>query len=628
MTRSSQRWTLLVVALLTASAVGWAAGRFQRAGVQKTERAKIAPEAAPVPSPASSAIQTSPPTDYVGSEVCANCHGAIAARYRTHPMAHSFGPVEPGTVPDSASSGNFKSAAHEFDIAVRDGVMWHGVQRKSAEGETLYRFEDPVHFAIGSGQRGKSFVTRKGTRLFQSPVTWYTGGGWDLSPGYEHDTRVPTFERKIGAACLNCHVGRIDSLAGKPDEFGEQVCLEAAIGCERCHGPGQRHVAAHNSVGGLHVGTPDPIVNPADLPRGARDAVCYQCHLTGAERVVRSGRRESDFRPGADYESIWIAFLHDTRGKGDSADAVSQVEQMEESRCFQGTAGQPGDRALSCISCHDPHEVPGAAQRLTYYREKCLVCHGKAGCSESVEVRLSRSPSDSCIECHMPRGAASDVPHTSQTNHQILRRPKASPAGKPSPELRLFRPASERLPQAEVDRATGLLMSQYARRYNDRILGARGARLLGDLEGQFPDDPQLHLQLGLLEEMLRSPDDAERSLKTALRLAPDEFEIRKEVLIWMHKQGRYDECVTRMREMFEIAPDDTEIAGRLIHSLGMVGRTEDGVDLAEQHLRRFPYDWQVTNWLARAYERLGKQARSWELKRRVDILKPSTATGL
>ncbi len=552
-------------------------------------------------------------------------------------MSRSFSRVEHGLVPGTTPSARFESGPHSFGVEVRDGQQWHSVQRPREWSEPLYEFAEPVHFAIGSGQRGRSFATRRGSRLFQSPVTWYTGGGWDLSPGYEHESRVPPFERKIGTGCLQCHVGKVEELPGRADEFTERVCVEASIGCERCHGPGRAHVDYHEGKSGAKDSTDgsrtrvlgDPIVHLARLEAGARDAVCYQCHLTGAERVVRFGRRETDFRPGDFFEEIWVAFIHDARGAGESADAVSQVEQMEASVCFQKSSGR-----LGCTSCHDPHSVPDPASRVAFFRDRCLTCHQEGdGCSESLEVRKARSSADSCVECHMPTGAVSDVAHTSQTDHRILRRPASGGAGQPDPRFHLFRNVSSRLPQEEIDRAQGLLMAEYGRRYNDRILAARAVHILDDLRPVFPDDPQLALQLGLTEELLRTSPDAETDLETAVRLAPGDAEIRRQFAIWLHKQGRYQEAAERMRELFVDVPDDTDIGGRLVHSLGMLGRTAEGIELAERLLKRFPYDWQVTAWLARAYLRDGERGagdetrvreRARTLQKRAELLKPAS----
>jgi tetratricopeptide (TPR) repeat protein len=108
--------------------------------------------------------------------------------------------------------------------------------------------------------------------------------------------------------------------------------------------------------------------------------------------------------------------------------AVRQVEQMYESRCFRASAGQ-----LGCISCHDPHVLPAADRRVGFYRARCLQCHQENSCSVSIAERRARDKNDSCIACHMPRRQTSDVAHAALTDHRILRRAEAAsrPAAPP-----------------------------------------------------------------------------------------------------------------------------------------------------------------------------------------------------
>jgi len=89
---------------------------------------------------------------------------------------------------------------------------------------------------------------------------------------------------------------------------------------------------------------------------------------------------------------------------------------MRESRCYQ----QSGQR-LGCISCHDPHRLPEAAERVAYYRDRCLVCHADRGCRLPRPARIARNADDDCTACHMPRVQATDVAHTSLTRHNIPR---------------------------------------------------------------------------------------------------------------------------------------------------------------------------------------------------------------
>jgi len=605
-----RRILLIVLTIGAACASGWIAGGLRGRSFRAQETPAMRPGPVPAQPPAARSSG-----GYVGSERCAACHAKEFEMYRSHPMANSMSELAAG--PDS--TGKFRAAGHDFEIEARGDATWHVVQRSVANYDPLYRFEEPIRFAIGSGRRGRSYAVQHGSMLYQSPVGWYASHGWGLSPGYQERERVPAFERRLGDACLQCHAGRVEGLAGRQDEFSQRVFAETAIGCERCHGPGQDHIERHSRGVAENSGGEDPIVNPARLAPAAREAVCYQCHLT-AERVLRFGRSEYDFRPGDRFDDIWIAFSHDSKATGEAMDAVSQVEQMEASRCFQRSEGK-----LGCISCHDPHAVPSPETRVTFFRERCIACHSggdqKAGCALPESDRRAKSPEDSCIACHMPRGTTSDVPHTSQTDHRVLRVPATGEAGSPS-GFQLFSSFSSAVPAEEVDRARALLMAQYAQQFNDRILAARAALALVELRPRFLADAVLHRMLGAMEETLLRTQDAGQSLEAAVRLAPRDFETRKRLGLWLHRHGEYPAAVALLSELGAEAPGDVEVGGRLVHTLGNLRRTAEGVAVAERLLKHFPYDWQLVNWLSQAYRSQGKTDLAEPYGQRAKLLKP------
>ncbi len=72
---------------------------------------------------------------------------------------------------------------------------------------------------------------------------------------------------------------------------------------------------------------------------------------------------------------------------------------------------------MSCTSCHDPHYEPPVEERVAYYREKCLACHGTHFASKH------HASQPDCTLCHMPAAASTDVAHTQVTDHRIPRRP-------------------------------------------------------------------------------------------------------------------------------------------------------------------------------------------------------------
>jgi predicted CXXCH cytochrome family protein len=364
-----------------------------------------AKETHPLPSPSTPYKNAAPGVAYVGDEACARCHTEIASAYRRHPMGRSMSrgvgevaPVAEGTV--------FEADGAVYAIDRRDGRVFHRETR--SDGKTT---EAEVAYVIGSGRRGASFLVERDGVLKQSPIAWYAQPGkWDLAPGYRGVNLH--FDRTIGAGCLFCHAHRFEFAEGRPTTFHG-----LSIGCERCHGPGALHDGGAKRADGVDL----TIVNPADLSPTLRDAVCEQCHLQGSQRVEVTGRSATDFRPGLPFD----AFVKTWTNNADPFErrrSVGQFEQMRQSRCFSASDGR-----LGCISCHDPHRLPEPAERVAYYRDRCLACHADRGCLLPEEARAAKGPADDCISCHMPRTSASDVAHTSQTLHNIGRPARPSP---------------------------------------------------------------------------------------------------------------------------------------------------------------------------------------------------------
>ena len=241
---------------------------------------------------------------YVGDSACTRCHAEIAETYRRHPMGRSLAPIAaaPATGADEADGrALFEAQGLEYSIEQRDGHVIHQETRRDASGRIVARNEAEVQFAVGSGRQGVAYLIERDGFLFQSPITWYAQKQrWDLSPGYEKANLH--FDRPVQPDCLFCHANRVEPVAGTVNRYRPPIFRGHAIGCERCHGPGELHVAAsRQSVDGRDM----TIVNPAELEPSLRDAVCEQCHLIGHRRVVRLDRRDEDFRPGLPFHQFW-----------------------------------------------------------------------------------------------------------------------------------------------------------------------------------------------------------------------------------------------------------------------------------------------------------------------------------
>ncbi|HEX5269457.1 MAG TPA: tetratricopeptide repeat protein, partial [Gemmataceae bacterium] len=362
----------------------------------------------------------------VGDAACAECHDDKAATYRQHPMGRSVVSLREaaGRLPyDAAHHNPFEAFDARFFVE-RDGdrVLHHRAVYDPS-GRAIYDQVLEADYAVGSGTRGYSYLCARDGYYMQTPISWFAQKQrWDLSPGFHGPFLAG---RQVLGGCLYCHVNHTDPVEGTLNYYPGERFDGRPIGCERCHGPGELHAEARrrkDPVGDFD----DTIVNPGRLSGVLRDAVCEQCHLEGEGRVVRRGRNPNDYRPGLPLSSVLAVFVHE----GAADRAVNHVEQMHASGCYKGGRGE--DR-MGCVSCHDPHRRVGPEERVAYYRRACLACHGGHGCSVPEVERRRTSAADSCIDCHMPRYAASDIPHTASTDHSVPRRPRKAPTpGEPA----------------------------------------------------------------------------------------------------------------------------------------------------------------------------------------------------
>jgi predicted CXXCH cytochrome family protein len=553
------------------------------------------------PAPPETLADSSPvywPTDdrrervFCGSESCRSCHQEICDRYAAHPMSNATRPVSETSSAAFTREATFQRGGREYEVMESTGVesvtvLVHCERVLTSSGGIVYEQKAEIDFGIGSGKRGFSFVTNRDGLLFQSPLTWYSGGRrWDLSPGY-NPVSHPGFERRISDGCVTCHVGRANAVAGSAHRFASPAFLECGIGCERCHGPGKSHIDFH--VAGATNGA-DPIVNPVDLESSARESVCYQCHLHGARRILRSGRTEYDFRPGDKVSDIWIVMTNGTGVDGNGqTSAVSQVEQIVSSQCFVQSQGRFG-----CVSCHDPHGMPEASQAAAYFRSRCLECHSAAGheCGLDKASRQREQLDDSCVACHMPRLNANDVPHTSQTDHRILRRPgEASSRAEVSANgMRPFQPQDFPVPDTELERAMGLMMAEAGwAGGGGRQLVASSGRLLAPMISERTSDVRLLdaqagnlLQAGQFDAGLRLSRQAER-------FAPDDEAIIELQTIALTASGDHEGALEKAEAYLKLNPWNSQMLARHVALLMGAGRRDDAIQAAIDALTWNPW---------------------------------------
>ncbi len=428
-----------------------------------------------------------PEVRYVGNEACARCHAEIYESFSRHPMGRSLTTVgaEPAATTGTRQIAAFDAGSLHFTIERRAGRLVHREWSSDEHGRILAEVEAEVAYALGSGTRGISYLVERAGRLYQSPISWYAQKQrWDLSPGYEGKNQH--FDRPIEPWCVFCHANQAVPVPMTVNRYEEPIFRGLAIGCERCHGPGELHTHGQEIVDGKDL----TIVNPKHLEPSLRAEVCEQCHLLGDHRVPRSGRGIFDFRPGLSTFDFYAVFERTAKGK---AKAVGQVEQMKLSRCYQESQGR-----LGCTSCHDPHQTPANGEKVGYYRGKCLQCHEQQGCSLPVSTRLARSRDDDCVHCHLPARAGKDIVHVATTDHRILRDSESqtvepAPAATFDLPLRLVNndhrgSGPMNSPDRELGIATALEGGGYPNTPAGKELGLRALKLLDSALAERPDD--------------------------------------------------------------------------------------------------------------------------------------------
>ncbi|MCA8998570.1 MAG: hypothetical protein KDA80_16340 [Planctomycetaceae bacterium] len=562
-------------------------------------------------------------TAYVGSDACVVCHQEISESYRLHPMWSSTRSLEDlssdGLAADLCQVATVRGTDRVLMSECRGGNLVHTESMFDRKGQRIYELPYSMAFVVGSGQRAKAFLHRRENLLFMSPLNWYAQTqDWELAPSYRADD-PRRFERRVSRDCLACHAGRIVESTDSPNVFPDPVFSEMSIGCERCHGPGADHVQYHKTS---HAGNrkDDPIVNPGKLDSARREAVCYQCHLSASARVLRPGRTHSDFRPGMHLVDVWAILDRGTDVPTEERTrSVNHVQQMRSSRCFVESANQ-----LGCLSCHDPHSVPQKENRVDFYRERCLTCHGNDECLTSKAIR--DGVSNSCIDCHMPRLDSSNMSHVVQTDHRILREPrKLPPVWQPANDARLefFGTMKVDLPRVEQQRALALgTFTDCSKKQKPFPPGLR--QELHKSLSHFPDDAALFTSLGIINYVEGSLPAARHFFERAIQQSGD-MEIALDGLLKTQYQLADWQSVIELADKLLVSdPGDSAIHAMRGDALLQLGRNEDAILAVERAVSLHPSHIPYREWLLERYLRSGRKEDAERQSRLIDRIQDAT----
>ena len=553
---------------------------------------------------------------YVGSHRCAECHEEISEQFANHSMGRSAKPLDSSVELPLIEKAQFDAGGFRYSVQRRGNDWIHRQTRLAKDGSEVAPTEFVAKHLIGSGNHGQSFLVEVDSHLLMSPITWYPDKQiWDLSPGYEKNNSQ--FNRPVIEECLFCHTDLANAVPHTLNKYDSPSIRTHAIGCERCHGPGEQHIALHEKSDAS--ANNDSIVNPANLKPELREAVCQQCHLSGATRVAKLNRSSYDYRPGEPLESAFTVFTtksQSTLEEGESkSDFVGHVEQMHASRCFEGSNGQ-----LGCISCHDPHQLPAPEEKIAYYRARCLECHESNGCTESMSLR--EASADNCMHCHMP-SRPTEIQHAAVTDHSIPRRskiqldakstqPEATESGSSRTIVEAF-PSNELAKPSLRDKAIALV--RIGKRDPSLFTTSQLDAAQASLELAVSKHAQDVEALEALAELYLAGnefDKAMRACQQVLDLAPKREQTLVIVADTYSSTGNHSFATSFWRRAVEVNPWMSKYWYKLGECYAETGQWKSCQELAAAGKKRFPTSVGLRHLLLRSNLRLGdlEQAKS------------------
>lgn len=491
-------------------------------------------------------------------------------------MARAFRRPRPETdIEDFATPFVHTPSGQRMEMRRRDGRLVFRRWQTDAEGQPINTFESEVDWILGSGDHARTYLYRtQGGELYQLPLAWYSQTrSWGMAPGFDRPDHEGVL-RRVRRECVFCHASYPDLPAGGDAYSAPQVfpaALPEGIGCQRCHGPAAEHVWLAMGGIGSREEIRKSVFNPGRLPEPRRDEVCMACHLQPSVAIPglrRFGKGDFSFRAGdplADH-FVQVDVEEEGRAVSERFEINHHPYRLQQSRCRTASGG-----ALSCLTCHDPHQRVPEAERAAHYRSACTTCHQEA-------PKTHAAGQDDCVSCHMPKRRTQDVVHVVMTDHRIVRQSGGpelvAPLAEAEPVLTGIRLIDSRAPQGalgEVYRAAAVV----------RV--AATAEAVAYLEKMLTtaQPPEVEPWLDLAQGQIRRGRfaDAERTLRVVLARAPEHPQALEWLALTYAGQKKAEEAIGTLKRLLALPsiiqrPEAEYNLGRLLTGQGLTAEAE------------------------------------------------------
>ena len=344
---------------------------------------------------------------------------------------------------------NTPKGGQRYDVALVVGGKWqqtYQVKPVAADGTTgNFYFPAPIRWSVNPDTTPGQPPGRWEIVNFQ-PENWvFSDNSTAAIPRKPDELPVGRFAE---AKCMGCHTTGFEFVPPDPPPAGQHWTMqgngELAIGCERCHGPGSKHVevAKQKEAAGTKL-NPDrdetwSIHGLKDLSLDQQNQLCGQCHsrVGGRMQAVLAFPDVIDHRhflPGdatlTERARMWSYIVPLTTAPGDPPsttlgqgfdnfwpDGRGKKSRTQWQDHVNGAhAAKAG---ASCITCHSLHgdavtKEPQEQSKLRQPpKELCESCHSQSGSTRQPNKEMyaggpnlqSSQHADQaveCVDCHM-----------------------------------------------------------------------------------------------------------------------------------------------------------------------------------------------------------------------------------
>lgn len=330
---------------------------------------------------------------YVGTEVCADCHGVEAAAWRG---SHHQRAMEH---PSAASvEAPFEGERFTFDGVESVFEQRGGTWQVTTEGPGGVVGTFPVRYTFGVEPLQQYLLELPDGRLQALSASWDTRDGHAGWFRQYADLHVPADDvlhwtapsQSWNGVCADCHSTALRKRYDPALDRYETTYEEVSVGCEACHGPGSLHVEEARA-GAVVTPLPDLAAQAGQIES------CAPCHS-------RREQLAEGFAPPGAYLDHYLPALLDTdlyHSDGQILDEVYVWGSFRQSRMHEA--------GVRCTHCHDPH---GAEVRLPG-NGVCTQCHAETGRADFPTLRPAAyddvshhfhepgSEGAQCVSCHM-----------------------------------------------------------------------------------------------------------------------------------------------------------------------------------------------------------------------------------